>query len=488
MNLNPSSFQVEYDRGRAAEAEGEWKLAMDAYLAAVAHDPDHMEARLRLGAVAAHRRRWKTVDLAGRVDTEQDAHHYAYLRGLAAGRMALWAEASRHYRTGVAMDADHERWLGGARAADAVDVTPLLTKRLSRPEAEALIVAARQDGAGLPPGWWLVAFERLFRLGWPTLSYEAKRIAARILTGRFEAGLWGRSDLDRVEVAKAYFALEQFDKSLAVLEAEPLGEDGRPSARMVQGEHAAFLRYLKVITDDSPDAAFSDVQSVAKIGDEKFGQLVRGRSIAIVGPANTDGRHGAEIDTLDVIVRTNFLGSDRIRPHADRLGTRTDLVYFNSPFYRSQTPAILAMISSEKPAPFVVFRLGISMDIRRKVRKFTTLRFPKHIPTFYGSELPMIGIPRLIWDSGYYGPKSIKIYNADFYAGDSHYIEGYQIRNVDQLNDLATHDVAQNFIFTREMFSRGHLQGDETFSSIMKWSTDEYLERLERAIAPVPNE
>ena len=57
-----------------------------------------------------------------------------------------------------------------------------------------------------------------------------------------------------------------------------------------------------------------------------FSDLINGKRVAIVGPAQNDLNNGKEIDSFDIIVRFNYKGENI---DAKNYGSRTDISYFN---------------------------------------------------------------------------------------------------------------------------------------------------------------
>ena len=56
--------------------------------------------------------------------------------------------------------------------------------------------------------------------------------------------------------------------------------------------------------------------------------LISGKSVAVVGPAPSSELIGSEIDSYDIVVRTNYQGQNKLGDPKE-FGVRTDISYYN---------------------------------------------------------------------------------------------------------------------------------------------------------------
>src|SRR6185437_3043837 len=85
-------------------------------------------------------------------------------------------------------------------------------------------------------------------------------------------------------------------------------------------------------------------------GDRDYYECIHGKTVAIVGPAPPGADVGAEIDTFDLVVRTNYrLGSN---DPACSFGARTDIAYYNNEFVATRPKDVLESAKTLRWAAF----------------------------------------------------------------------------------------------------------------------------------------
>jgi len=184
--------------------------------------------------------------------------------------------------------------------------------------------------------------------------------------------------------------------------------------------------------------------------DRRFHKYIRGKSVAIVGPAPSDEAHGKEIDSFDVVIRFNFRGLGA-QPDPDKYGTKTNVSLYNAHGFRH-------LVATG------AFNLLEELDfclIRRPRYDLDTLPVDKtrirqiHEPNqaFYKS---MNAVPAMVYDLLLQGAKKIKIFNSNFYLSKQHHSEQYRYRDEDKLAAkqlrklqpvMANHDLLAQIIF-----------------------------------------
>jgi Tfp pilus assembly protein PilF len=222
---------------------------------------------------------------------------------------------------------------------------------------------------------------------------------------------------------------------------------------------------------------------------EEFLTLVKGKSIAIVGPANTQQLQGLEIDGFDLVVRNNLTSADMIVNYGKELGRRTDIVYYNATF----GPHLKKEVSDflrDHPKITPVFRGFTSwfaqkrMDERNGGSSSSSRILSGQVAPFLGQKGSLHGIQKIIWDMLKFSPSKIKLFNVDFFV--SGYNDLYISKDKEGLASYQTecnfgyeHDPLQSFVFTKEMFKRKLIECDPLAKEILTWSKEEYLSRLQ---------
>lgn len=449
-------------RGRAYQRAGLWAAAAQAFEEAVRIED--AKERPRRNPFA------RTFPGGGyRLDIR---HRVAFARAMdrdAAGARDAWLEASRTDealaswvdRFGDLLQQDVNRTAAMA-LWQLIDDTPALEQEAA---ALALIQSAHTPEI-LPESWWFVAYVNLYRKGWPRSAYAAKALASTVAR---------RSSPTPSAISNAL----RCDAATAFADTDDL-----PTARSYLIENS---------TDEARELAIglaqlaSDAGAVAALGsnarcdenDERFRQLVAGRSLAIVAPGNTGISHGSEIDGFDLVVRTNFRAHETIAAHAFLIGKRTDITYFNGNFEPENREEILANLR-ERPLSFAVMRFD-DPDALALYRAILPVRVGTIFNPYY--RMNAYAVPKIVHDLSRFGPARIKIFNADFFLGDAPHYSGYLNYDIKLIQSFLGHDVLRNFRLVQSWFRARIVEADEVLTAILNLSEDEVIDRVAKRLA-----
>lgn len=240
-----------------------------------------------------------------------------------------------------------------------------------------------------------------------------------------------------------------------------------------------FDRLFRLEHGDNPQPAEGDAAWTAA----DFLQVFQGKSIAVVGPADTGQELANEIDDFDLVVRTNVFSFDEVARAKDRLGGRADVSYYTNATYQLRRDELYGVLKSTPLIP-VLRRQG---NLREAVGEMgiKNVRLcspsPRNFLPVYGS---MHAVQRIIWDLLKFGPARMKIFNVNFYGG-SIYDPSYTPRNkTPDRNSLGvSHDPLQSFLFAKMMFERGVIEADPVAADILNWDRLQYIDMLQREFA-----
>ena len=214
--------------------------------------------------------------------------------------------------------------------------------------------------------------------------------------------------------------------------------------------------------------------------DFKFLELVRGRSIAVVGPALPSDRVGSEIDSYDLIVRTNFR-TDANLP-VEFFGSRTDISYYNHAAWTTRRDSVLNAAESLR---------WINLKGRNDDKLLNEL-----LPSFAGGsrvffqadtlffEGNPMAIPNILYDLLHFSPKCIKLFCSSFYISGNGYHPGYHgyVKSpygVDFFSDgLRAHDPFSGFMFAKRAFQTNLILADRLGEGVLNTSCSQYASRL----------
>jgi len=217
--------------------------------------------------------------------------------------------------------------------------------------------------------------------------------------------------------------------------------------------------------------------------DELFLKLIEGRSIALVGPAPLLEEGGAEIDSFDIVARTNYrTGSNT---PFEIFGKRTDVSYYNH--YR--------MSASAGNVDDV---LSVADELRWVILKSQAdeMRFRGLLPTcadkartsyvadsvFFDDSAPM-GIQNILSDLIRFSPKCIKLFNTTFFNSDITYGQNYRMTPVDDKflsESIRIHEPFSGFVFVKNLNLSGLCIADHLTEKVLGLSCEQYAENLNR--------
>lgn len=416
------------------------------------------------------------------------------LRGILATGTRAAQDWAGMWESALVFEASKKR--GYARRRELLDqLTPLVTApHVSAEQAEA-ILALLQD-----------AEDRGIRLRWATVSLISYRLQ---FAGQLRAGFALRRSLaertlrwlgdssgghagHRQKLLAALSYLGRTQEALELIDPlpwQPSTERGRlrleklrADTRLLHGDVQPYLDYSAQVRKATPLP-----------GEEKMAELISGKRVAVVGPAETSDELGELIDSYDVVIRTRFQAGF-VAENARRIGSRTDITY-----YAGRDQGLLAAegaVAAESGDLQMVVARPLSMDSVRSLLGGETpewLRVGRHdfAVCFHGAPL---GVPRIIYDVLQFDPAEIGLFHADFYAGEQAYSQGYwEAQHVgfgphSKMNDVITaHDLDSDFQLMQAFAATGRLTAHGASAEVMALEKDEYLRRVEAApIFPRP--
>lgn len=452
VRLAPDEPTWLYRLARARELRVDLDGALELYDLLLRRDPEHSAARARAYAIQIKLARWR--------EASESAFHSGG-EGAITPRFAVpFSSRRRHHAT--------IRRLRGFLESEELPPQDDLREQLHN---------ARDTADSLPPDWWFALHWRCITLGWFSLAYEIKDIAASALiaTVGSEETPTLKSLLD---AAKARVQLGQTDSAMQHLQS--MTDAGK-------GPHPAVQKLVADIR--ALDGDFVSLQQMMETNDgvnlpeaeDAFRSLICGRTVAIVGPLANGLQSGEEIDAYDVVVRPNFLTGELSHERASALGTRTDVSYFNGVASRMLSREIREAVQSNSLRMIVLRPFNYRQDRPYIVRRGDLRYNPSESNAFLRAR--SFGIQRIVHDILRYKPRSVKIFNIDFFVSSLSYKEAYQASKL--LTDLdpyylgSGHDYRSDFDFTKCLRTRSLITGDRLVNEILDRTTKEYLELLE---------
>ena len=209
----------------------------------------------------------------------------------------------------------------------------------------------------------------------------------------------------------------------------------------------------------------------------EYSSMIRGASIAVVSRAVFDTERGAEIDSFDYVVRTNYRGGD-LSPRAKFDGKRVDISYYNGHTANNILNNDNGMIPSGLKA--AVFKEPVE-------HLFNGTAFKRHLSLFLDLltfESSAYALPNIIADLMLHQPERIKIFSADALLTNTRPIYYGQAAGVNttitNTNYPRKHDTIANYISLLYFYKRGFIEGDAHFINTMELGIENYVANLEK--------
>lgn len=332
----------------------------------------------------------------------------------------------------------------------------------------------------------------------PLTKQVAELVILRLqFAGRFREGFELRQQLARqVSDQLRGLRLDRAHRFRRVLAAQVYTEDFEEAAKTLvlpfghSSDNHSVIQREKLSADFqllrgnmAPLLNFSAEQRNREplAGDDYMERLVRGKRVAIVGPADSGAGMGDIIDSYDVVIRTRFK-PEIPAANGEQLGRRTDIAYLNGLDLR-QFGTEIENNAREGTLKLVVARqLSYATRFRGEAK---WLRYSRNEFSLNFHGVPL-AIPRIIYDVMQFEPAEIGLFNVDMYSGSSSFVEGYRpgengLRPGSALNDvIVVHDLLADFRFLQGAYATGVIAAMGPVEDLLNLTSGGYLERLEK--------
>jgi hypothetical protein len=212
--------------------------------------------------------------------------------------------------------------------------------------------------------------------------------------------------------------------------------------------------------------------------DAAFKRFISGRSIAVVGPARPLEDNGAEIDSFDVVVRTNYRPGSN---HPEEFyGSRTDVSYYN----HQRISTILEQVTAaSRGLEWVVLKGSWDEStVRNAGAGSRGVRTLFAANTLFFNAFPM-AMQNVLHDLIRFSPKSIKLFSTSFYSS----ADAYGSKNYRTLpfkigttsSDLRFHEPFSNYSFIINLHRAGLCALDTVTTSALALGRERYAESID---------
>lgn len=246
----------------------------------------------------------------------------------------------------------------------------------------------------------------------------------------------------------------------------------RSLSSAVAAEVRPFMRGVTLAVGDGDGYRQKSAAAISD-GERDYAEYLSGKRVAVVGPADTGRKNGAEIDEYDVVVRFNHFDGAKYQP--DKFGTKTDVSYYTDPAFKK---VVLNTGSKLQDLSFAcVQRLdtlteeqisSVIAPVRGQYRRSNAAFFKSHANAFQ----------RLLFDIARFDVKEIKAFNMDMWvtAHDKNYMAR---RTKLDPHMFIHHDLIANLIFTKRAVAGGVILVDDVLARVLLMQPRDYILRLE---------
>ncbi|WP_186171462.1 XcbB/CpsF family capsular polysaccharide biosynthesis protein [Vibrio chagasii] len=225
--------------------------------------------------------------------------------------------------------------------------------------------------------------------------------------------------------------------------------------------------------------AYSSFKNKLTQEEKDFSDYVKGKSIAVVGPVNSELVQGEEIDNFDIVVRFNFKGISNLP--SDYFGTKTNVSFYigtKLPRDKTNSELVNAMNNLDWVVSDVIHNENdpCFYGVKTRVRNRYKSGHPKYTTLYKGTNN---AVQRALIDLLRFKPKNIKVFNSNLFL-DNNYTAGYNTKLVNPSDyGFTRHDPIGNFTLIKNLWLNEIIEVDSELKRVIALSEEEYCEALE---------
>lgn len=219
--------------------------------------------------------------------------------------------------------------------------------------------------------------------------------------------------------------------------------------------------------------------------DQLFSNYIKGKRIAIVGPAPDDESVADEVDQFDVVIRTNYRGKEKMPPTKE-FGSKINISYYSFTYSNQiQNQKNDHRFAFLNDIQFFVTKNKYSINKLRKHSSSCTFRTMYSLKPFIISGQAQM-IQNILFDVLHFDVKEVKLFKSNFFLSSTPYHQAYltpghiQIYNTNHWKDHATHDLLTQINFTRSLWRTNIVLADRKANSVLKKTNAEYISEIQR--------
>ena len=258
-----------------------------------------------------------------------------------------------------------------------------------------------------------------------------------------------------------------------------------------------MVDYLAMMQRDLPRKQ-SEIFNSNVISEKIFRELVRNRTVALVGPGPPHGEYGEKIDSCQTVIRIKFIQS-QTTAFERSFGSRTEAIYLGG---KNAIESLNFQVENNGSTKFIG-DLKLVISTRSSIKSVGTI--PVYV--FFGEgslfrTVSTAGI-RVIFEILRTHPIQLSIYGFDFYTTRNPYSKEMTALYEDspwrlgesndfvadgvyfkfaRARDFSVHDPVSNFCFAQNLYKAGLFEIEPYGKSILELTPYQYVERLEEML------
>lgn len=324
-----------------------------------------------------------------------------------------------------------------------------------------------------PTEWWLSLYFFCFCAGRLALAFKIKDIASRIA-----------ADQNPMYIFSPWFKMaalierQAFDEVIQMLSNDLDGITDKEKREELLA-NIAMVYYMR---GDQETATAMWSQAASGLDNSaaycRFKEIVCNKSVAIVGGADVGLESGEEIDSFDVVIRTNYLGQSIPDSQKLCIGSSTHISYYANHYARSNINEIRSLSESNLlKASVIHYGQDVCNRLMREQPACITRSHTAYWPFVFSGI--MLAAQRIVTDLLPFSPSRIKVFNCDFYLGSKIYNSQHphfeRFERAFPVEALAHHDLLRNVRFARELFYKAHIEADSHLKTILALDDDGFI-------------
>jgi hypothetical protein len=268
-------------------------------------------------------------------------------------------------------------------------------------------------------------------------------------------------------------------------------------ASINEGDFTHAYQFLNNVKENDPDSLFSkeleaynnlltgnkvEFQKEKAIQftsiDKKFWNLIKDKTVAVVGPAPSGQPYGDEIDSFEIVIRMGYMGPESM-PDRSEFGKTVNVSYYGEAISEKIDIINTDFLNKLDFSVFKTTKYCFQKDLIRREKGRISM---KNSNFFYGSPLEA---NRILYDLLHFQPHKIKLFKSNFYHSNNIYYAGFK-PEIFSLNKIfygfAHHDILSNLNFTRIIRNNGLIEADRDCHNVLDLNSFDYCASMEKII------